>query len=58
MLHVLEGKVPYHYIAGSKIMFYLMKGVTSERPSTPIIIDSEWDFIQTYWSKDKDCWPS
>ncbi|OJA13752.1 hypothetical protein AZE42_01526 [Rhizopogon vesiculosus] len=58
MLQVLEGKVPYHYIACSNIMFYLMKGVTPNRPSAPVIVDSDWDFIQTCWSKDMECRPS
>jgi len=59
MLQVLEGKVPYHYIARYEtIICRISQGVTPKRPSTPVIIDSDWDFIQKCWSKDMERRPS
>lgn len=56
---VLEGKVPYHYIVRYETIIYCVsQGVTPKRPSKPVVIDSDWDFIQRCWSKDMDCRPS
>jgi hypothetical protein len=56
---VLEGKAPYHYIFRyDTIICCVSQGVTPKRPSKPVVIDSDWDFIQWCWSKDMDCRPS
>ncbi|KAG0698931.1 kinase-like domain-containing protein [Suillus ampliporus] len=52
MLQVLEGKVPYHYITSKAIIIQISRGITPRRPSTPVIIDGDWDFIQRCWSLD------
>ncbi|KAG2364538.1 kinase-like domain-containing protein [Suillus spraguei] len=59
MLQVLEGKIPYHYtLKYETIIAYLSRGIKPKRPVNPVIIDSDWDFIQACWSKDKDLRPS
>ncbi|KAG2039029.1 kinase-like domain-containing protein [Suillus americanus] len=55
MLMVLEGKTPYHYIAGQMhIMMQKIKGITPNRPSESVISNTEWDFIQRCWLLDMD----
>ncbi|KAG1725853.1 kinase-like domain-containing protein [Suillus lakei] len=59
MLQVLEGKVPYHYIAKYEfIIFYILQGIKPKRPPASMVIDSDWDFIQNCWSQDMECRPS
>ncbi|KAG1868007.1 kinase-like domain-containing protein, partial [Suillus tomentosus] len=59
MLQVLEGKVPYHYIARYEtIMYHIFTGIRPKKPPASVIIDSDWDFIQRCWLEDAECRPS
>ncbi|KAG1723091.1 kinase-like domain-containing protein [Suillus lakei] len=59
MLQVLEGKIPYHYIAHTAaIVGQISQGVTPRRPVAPVIIDDDWDFIQQCWSSHAASRPS
>lgn len=58
MIQVLEGKVPYHYIGEFTIIDQKLRGITPQRPVTPTIIDSDWDFIKECWSSDVASRPS
>ncbi|KAG1897526.1 kinase-like domain-containing protein, partial [Suillus fuscotomentosus] len=52
MLQVLEGKIPYHYIANTfAIVGKISQGITPRRPAAPVIIDDDWNFIQKCWSQ-------
>ncbi|KAG1888544.1 kinase-like domain-containing protein [Suillus subluteus] len=55
MLQVLEGKVPYHYVRNqAAIINNISRGITPKRLPTSDIIDSDWDFMQTCWSRDME----
>ncbi|KAG2033157.1 hypothetical protein BDR03DRAFT_701144 [Suillus americanus] len=59
MLQVLEGKVPYHYIRKHvTIISCIVHGIRPKRPPTPVVIDSDWDFIQRCWVEDMERRPS
>ncbi|KAG1845178.1 kinase-like domain-containing protein [Suillus subluteus] len=59
MLQVLEGKVPYHYIRKPvAIISCISRGIKPRRPSTPVVIDSDWSFIQKCWLGDMERRPS
>ncbi|KAG2093323.1 kinase-like domain-containing protein, partial [Suillus discolor] len=60
MLQVLEGKIPYHYIANTfAIVGKISQGITPRRPAAPVIIDDDdWNFIQKCWSQHAASRPS
>ncbi|KAG1845265.1 kinase-like domain-containing protein [Suillus tomentosus] len=59
MLQVLEGKIPYHYIANTfAIIGQISQGITPRRPVAPVIVDDDWDFMQTCWSQHAASRPS
>ncbi|KAG1828755.1 kinase-like protein [Suillus subalutaceus] len=53
MLQVLEGRVPYHYIARYEVIISLvLLGNHPRRPPASVISDAEWTFIQMCWLED------
>lgn len=58
-LQVLEGKIPYHYIANTfAIIGKISQGITPRRPVAPVIVDDDWNFMQTCWSQHAASRPS
>jgi len=59
MLQVLEGKIPYHYITNTfAIVGQISQGITPRRPVAPVIVDDDWNFMQTCWSQHAASRPS
>ncbi|KAG2108612.1 kinase-like domain-containing protein [Suillus discolor] len=59
MLQVLEGKVPYHYIHNQfAVMNNISRGIKPRKPPASVVIDSDWNFMQTCWSGDMERRPS
>lgn len=59
MLQVLEGKIPYHYITNRYVMAgQISQGIRPRRPVAPVIVDDDWDFMQTCWSQHAASRPS
>lgn len=61
MLHVLEGKVPYHYIRNQYVLMNaISNGTKPKRPLAPgpVVEDNDWNFIESCWQKDMKCRPS
>ncbi|KAG2035109.1 kinase-like domain-containing protein [Suillus americanus] len=59
MLQVLEGKIPYHYIARYEAIIHcISQGIRPKRPLVPVVSDVDWDFIQSCWSRDMEHRPS
>ncbi|KAG2151147.1 kinase-like domain-containing protein [Suillus bovinus] len=59
MLQVLEGKIPYHYIARYEaIINCISRGIRPKRPPAHVVSDVDWHFIQSCWSQDMEHRPS
>ncbi|KAG1906285.1 kinase-like domain-containing protein [Suillus fuscotomentosus] len=59
MLQVLEGKIPYHYVARYEAIIHcISQGIRPRGPPAPVVGDVDWDFIQSCWSPDMEHRPS
>ncbi|KAF8129314.1 kinase-like domain-containing protein [Boletus edulis] len=51
MLQILSGKVPYHYyMREMQVMHAISRGMTPTRPSSLLVTERRWMFIQRCWS--------
>ncbi|KAF8129311.1 kinase-like domain-containing protein [Boletus edulis] len=51
MFQILSGKVPYHYYKReAQVLHAISKGKTPKRPSSALVTERRWMFIQRCWS--------
>jgi len=59
VLEVLSGHVPYSYLLrDAQVIIEVHKGVKPRRPTTPMVTDQLWSFINTCWADEPNDRPN